>query len=91
MNSRRLFSRTAQIVIWIILVVLAFFLIRGFARGNLYEKRAVYRLEKDKFCFIRERCEIISFFPFHTKSVSKDNHDSAADITERDVIYESFV
>ena len=40
MNTRKLFSKMAQIVILILFIVLAFFLIRGFAR---HEPHGSYR------------------------------------------------
>ncbi len=50
----------AQIAILIFLIVLAFFLIRGFARGNLHEKKRVYNLEIDDFPLIVEKWEEIT-------------------------------
>jgi len=56
-SSRRLFSKMAQITILIILVLLAFFLIRGFAKGSLHEKKSVYGLKTNDFSFFIEKPE----------------------------------
>ena len=74
MNSRRLFSKMAQIVILIFLIVLAFFLIRGFARGDLHEKKRVYRSEINDSSLIMEKWkEIIASLPYAENI--KDTHD----------------
>ena len=82
MNTRRLFSKMAQIVILILLVVLAFFLIRGFARGDIHEKKRVYRLEINDFPVIMEKWKEISLSHPSAENI-KDNHDLIKDIKIR--------
>jgi hypothetical protein len=78
MNTRRLFSRMAQIVILILLIVLAFFLIRGFARGDIHEKKRVYRSEINDFSLIMEKWKEITVSLPYTENI-KDSHDLIKD------------
>jgi len=64
----------AQIVILIFLIVLAFFLIRGFARGNPHEKKMVYHSEIHNLPFVMEKCKEISISPPYAENI-KDTHD----------------
>ena len=82
MNTRRLFSKIAQIVILILLIVLAFFLIRGFARGDLHEKKTVYRSEINDSSLIMEKWKEFTVSPPYTENI-KDNHDLAREIKIR--------
>jgi hypothetical protein len=75
MNTRRLFSKMAQIVILILLIVLAFFLIKGFARGDLHEKKRVYRSEINDSSLIMEKWKEISASLPHTENINNYNHD----------------
>ena len=78
MNTRRLFSRMAQIVILILLIVLAFFLIRGFARGDLHEKKRVYRSEMGDFPLTMEKWKEFTVSLPYTENI-KDSHDLIKD------------
>ncbi|MFQ6031680.1 MAG: hypothetical protein ACE5K2_02065 [Candidatus Zixiibacteriota bacterium] len=80
MNRRRLFSRMAQIVILILLIILAFFLIRGFARGKLHEKKRAYRSEIGDFSPIVEKWKEISASLPHAENINNANNDLAGDI-----------
>jgi len=84
MNWRRLFSKMAQIIILIVLIVLAFFLIRGFARGeHRGEKMVVSRSERGSFPLIMERWkEICGSLP-HTENMSNVNHELVTDVRTR--------
>jgi len=64
----------AQIVILIFLIVLAFFLIRGFARGNPHEKKMVYHSEINNFPFVMEKRKEVSISLPHAENI-KDTHD----------------
>lgn len=82
MNSRRLFSKMAQIVILIVLIVLAFFLIRGFARGDHHEEKMVFRSEGGTLPFM-ERWKEICGSPPHAENMSNVNHELVRDIKIR--------
>ena len=83
MSSRRLFSKMAQIIILIVLIVLAFFLIRGFARGDHREEKMVSRSERGAFPIIMERWkEICGSLP-HTENMSNVNHELVTDVRIR--------
>ena len=75
MNTRRLFSKMAQIVIWILLVVLAFFLIRGFAQGDTHEKKRVYRSNINDSSLVMKKWKESSVSFLHSENTNNDNHD----------------
>jgi hypothetical protein len=75
MNTRRLFSKMAQIIILVLLIVLAFFLIRGFARGELHEKKRAYPSEINDSSLVMEKWKEISVSLPHTENINNDNHD----------------
>jgi len=77
MNTRRLFSRIAQIVILILLIVLAFFLIRGFARGDLHEKNRVYPSDTNDSSLVMEKWKENSMSLPHTENINNANYDLA--------------
>lgn len=81
MNRRKSFSKIAQIVILILLIVLAFFLIRGFARGDLHEKKRVHGSEINDFLVAMERWKEISISSLpHTENINDDNDALVRDI-----------
>ena len=75
MNTRRLYSKMAQIIILILLIVLAFFLIRGFAQGDTHEKKSIYRSDTNDSSPVMERWKEISVSLPHTEIIDNDNHD----------------
>jgi len=80
MSSRRLFSKMAQIVILIVLIVMAFFLIRGFARGDHHQEKIVARSERGAFPLIMERWkEICGSLP-RAENMSNVNHELVRDV-----------
>ena len=79
MNRRRLFSKMAQIVILILLIVLAFFLIRGFARGELNQKQRVYHWKINDTPVIMEKWKEISISVPYAENVNNDYQDLASD------------
>jgi hypothetical protein len=83
MSSRRLFSRMAQIAILIALIVLAFFLIRGFARGDLHEEKRAYGSEGGNFPVIIEKWKEIFVSLTHTENIGNENHNLAKEINMR--------
>jgi hypothetical protein len=71
----------AQIVILILLIVLAFFLIRGFARGDLLEGKKVYGSEMNDFLVVMDKWKEISISSLtHTENINDDNYALARNI-----------
>jgi hypothetical protein len=80
MNRRRLFSKMAQIVILILLIVLAVFLIRGFARGELNQKKRVYSWKINDTPVIMEKWKEIRISTPYAENVNNDYQDLTSDV-----------
>jgi len=65
----------AQIIILILLIVLAFFLIRGFAQGDTHPKKSIYRSDTNDSSAVMESWKEISVSLPHTENINNDNHD----------------